>query len=137
MVLPKALRGKLCAASGRRSGICPASLLGYGALSGAGLGLASHCLLPGLSPSRWLICGQTSSHRPLQTTVRRATMGFTCSPGQCIPGPLSRASTTNLLALSTAPLPMGYPLAWNSAYLIRSLRFSGYSRLPLTTFDYL
>ena len=50
MVLPKALRGKLCAASGRRSGICPASLLGHGPLLGSGLGLGSHCWLPGLFP---------------------------------------------------------------------------------------
>ena len=59
-------------------------------------------------------------------------MGFTCSLAQCIPEPLSRASTTSLLALSTAPLPIGYPLAWNSAYLICPRRFSRYSRLPLT-----
>ena len=34
-------------------------------------------------------------------------MGSTFFLAQCIPEPLSRASTTNLLALSTAPLPMG------------------------------
>ena len=83
------------------------------------------------SRNLWLISGQTSCHRPLQTTVRRATMGFTCSLAQCIPKPLSRASTTSLLALSTAPLPMGRPLARNSAYLICPLGFSRYSRLPL------
>ena len=65
-----------------------------------------------------LISGQTSSHRSLQTTVRRANIGSTFCLAQCIPGPLSRASTTSLLALSTAPLPMGYSWAWNSAYLI-------------------
>ena len=101
--------------------------------SGA-LGLAC-CPLTAFSLTLRLVSGQTSSHRSLQTTV--ANMGSTFFLARCIPGPLSRASTTNLLALSTTPPPMGYPLAWNSAYLIRSLRFSRYSRLPLTTFDYL
>ena len=84
--------------------------------SGA-LGLA-HRPLTAFCLSLRLISGQASPHRPLQTSVRRANMGSTFFLAQCIPEPLSRASTTSLLALSTAPLPMGYPCAWNSAYLV-------------------
>ena len=71
--------------------------------SGA-LGLARRPL-PAFSLSLRLISGQASppDYRPR----RSANMGSTCALAQCIPEPLSRASTTSLLALSTAPLPMG------------------------------
>src|SRR5262249_51688761 len=52
---------------------------------------------------------QASRQRSLHTAPRRATMGLTWSAAQRRPAPLSRASTTVLLALSTMPLPMGKP----------------------------
>ena len=72
----------------------------------------------GSARSQLAISGQASSHRSLQAMFRKATMGSTFRRSQCIPAPFSLASTTSLLALSTIPLPMGYPAATNSAYLI-------------------
>src|SRR5215210_7294973 len=56
---------------------------------------------------RAAIWGQASSQRSAQTTVRSASIGSTLAGAQCIPLPLSRSSTTTLLALSTMPLPIG------------------------------
>ena len=53
--------------------------------------------------------GQACAHRSLQTILRKANIGLTCERAQCIPAPFNLASTTSLLALSTAPLPMGQP----------------------------
>ena len=54
-----------------------------------------------------------SGHAPVrrseQAIVNNATSALTCERAQCIRPPFSRASTTNLLALSALPLPMGKP----------------------------
>ena len=88
----------------RATGLVFARLASLATALSWGLGLACRptACSPGFPPSSWLIWGHTSPHRSLQTTVLRATMGFTCSLAQCIPEPLSRASTSSLLALSTA-----------------------------------
>ena len=68
------------------------------------------------APHRAQMRAQLSVHRSLHAAARKATIGFTLARAQCIPLPLSRASTTSLFALSTIPLPMGYPAARNCAY---------------------
>jgi hypothetical protein len=55
------------------------------------------------------MCGHASLQRSEQAMVRNATTAFTCERAQRMPLPFSRASTTNLLALSTLPLPIGKP----------------------------
>src|SRR5439155_63519 len=50
------------------------------------------------------ICAHAAAQRSLQTAARMATSGLTLARAQCMPLPLSRASTTSLLALSTMPL---------------------------------
>ena len=42
-----------------------------------------------------------------QTMFRSGMHWASCARAQCIPLPFRRASTTSLLARSTAPLPMG------------------------------
>jgi hypothetical protein len=42
--------------------------------------------------------------------------GIHVRAGPVLPLPFSRASTTNLLALSTLPLPIGRPCIWHRAY---------------------
>lgn len=54
---------------------------------------------------------QVSSQPSLHTALRSSNMGLTFFRSQCIPAPLSRASTTSLLALSTMPDPIGQPAA--------------------------
>ena len=58
---------------------------------------------------------QASSHRPEQSAPRSATRGLTLATAQRRPAPLSRASTTVLLALSTLPLPSGKRAARKAA----------------------
>src|SRR5262249_49896555 len=59
--------------------------------------------------NRLAICGQASSQRSLQATLRKAAIGLTFPLAQCIPACFIRAWMTTLLALSTRPLPIGYP----------------------------
>ncbi len=96
-----------------------AAAVGLGGRMGRGGGLAA-------SRRRWrrwiwrwrcwrrrvaAMCGQSSSQRSLQTRLRNASMGLTWARAQCMPLPLSRASTTSLLPLSTAPSPIGQDLS--------------------------
>lgn len=53
------------------------------------------------------IRGQAVAHRPLATMARKATIASACARVQCMPAPVSRASITRVLALSTDPLPIG------------------------------
>ena len=57
------------------------------------------------------ICERASAQRSLHRALRRVSIGLTLSRAQCMPAPFSRASTTTLFPLSTAPLPMGHPCA--------------------------
>lgn len=61
--------------------------------------------------SCFILCCQVSLQRSLHTALRKMSRGLTFSRFQCIPAPLSRASTTSLLAFSTSPEPMGQPAA--------------------------
>ncbi|MDQ2786227.1 MAG: AbrB/MazE/SpoVT family DNA-binding domain-containing protein [Chloroflexota bacterium] len=57
------------------------------------------------------IATHPSAQRCEQTSARNATIRLTFLRAQCIPLPFKRASTTSLFALSTTPLPIGYPAA--------------------------
>ena len=64
------------------------------------------------------ICARASAQQSLHRALGRATMGLTLLCAQCIPAPFSRASTTILFPLSTAPLPIGHPWARHTGYCI-------------------
>src|SRR5215213_6612702 len=89
------------------------------AVGDAGDGAAGGDGGTGVAGRSWVVTlPHASSQRSLHSAPRSASIGSTCAGAQCIPGPLSRASTTSLFALSTAPLPIGRPAAAKSAYAI-------------------
>lgn len=57
---------------------------------------------------------QVCVQRSVMTALRKTSMGFTFSRFQCMPAPVSRTSTTNVVALSTMPEPLGHPAAWKA-----------------------
>jgi hypothetical protein len=83
--------------------------------------------------SQAALCVHACSQRSLQAALRKTSSGLTLGRAHCMPAPLSRASTTSLLALSTLPLPRGQPAAAKAGYCRRATRLSKYVSASLTS----